>query len=106
MRKLLGSLLFFMVTAWCLGQTTPSAPDGQTPPPSGQMEHHHRPGVAGTITAINGNSLTVKTMKGDTAQVNVSDKTQYRKDRQSATLADFKVGDQIFVRGESSGENA
>jgi hypothetical protein len=44
-------------------------------------------------------------MNGLTAQVNLSDKTQYRKDRQPAKLADFKVGDQIFVRGESAGEN-
>ena len=45
-------------------------------------------------------------MNGQTAQVTVSDKTEYRKDRQPAKLVDFKVGDQIFVRGESSGENA
>ena len=106
MRKTLGTFLFFVLAAWCWGQTAPTAPapDSQSAaPPSGPMEHRHRPGVAGTITAINGDSLTVKTMNGQTAQVTVSDKTQYRKDRQQAKLADFKVGDQIFVRGESSG---
>jgi hypothetical protein len=108
MRKTLGTLLFFFVALAGWGQTTPPpAPsDGQSPaPPSGQSERHRRPGIAGTITAINSDSLTVKTMNGQTAQVTVSDKTQYRKDRQPAKLADFKVGDQIFVRGESSGEN-
>ncbi len=109
MRKTLGTLLFFVffVAVWSWGQTVPAPPpDGQSSaPPNGQMERHHRPGVAGTITAINADSLTVKTMNGQNAQVNLSDKTQYRKDRQAAKLADFKVGDQIFVRGESAGEN-
>jgi len=39
-------------------------------------------------------------MDGSTAQVQVSDKTRYRKDRQDAHLSDFKVGDSVFVRGE------
>jgi hypothetical protein len=33
-------------------------------------------------------------------QVSLSDKTQFRKDRQLAKFADFKVGDMVFVRGE------
>src|SRR5579872_62905 len=107
MRNVTAATLFLFVSLCCLGQDTPPAPpaDGQAAPPVGQMGGHHHPGVAGTISAINGSALTVKTMDGQTAQVNISDKTQFRKDRQPATLADFKVGDQIFVRGESAGEN-
>jgi len=63
-------------------------------------------GVAGTITAINADSLVVKTMQGQTVQVNLNDKTQYRKDRQDAKLADFKVGEEIMVRVEPAGDNA
>ena len=32
--------------------------------------------------------------------------TRFRKDRQEAKLSDFKVGDNIMVRGESTGENS
>jgi len=70
----------------------------------GEGPHHgHRgPGVFGTITAIDNGKITVKTPDGETAQVATSDQTQYRKDRQPAALADFKVGDEIFVRGEQN----
>lgn len=85
-----------------VAQDTPSAAQGdQQAPPQGQMRRHgRRPGVAGTITSIHGNTVTIKTMDGQTAQVQLSDKTQYRKDRQPAQVSDFKAGDMVFVRGE------
>jgi hypothetical protein len=36
---------------------------------------------------------------GTTATVRITDKTEFRKDRQSAKLEDFKVGELVFVRG-------
>jgi len=65
---------------------------------------HHFPGTGGKITAINSNSITIEQRDGKTAQVNITDKTKFRKERQDATLADFKVGDEIMVRGASSAE--
>jgi Domain of unknown function (DUF5666) len=105
--SLLFTLLLAAVCGW--GQDAPAnaAPQGQSAPP--QMRHRggfRRMGVAGTITAISSDSLTVKTMDGATAQVKLTDKTQYRKQRQAAKLEDFKVGDQIFVRGQPAGEDA
>ncbi|HEX4485953.1 MAG TPA: DUF5666 domain-containing protein [Terriglobales bacterium] len=88
------------------------AQDQQTPPPDappqaqGQMGGRGMrggPGVAGTITAISDTSITVKTRDGKTEQVNLSSETKFRKERQDAKLADFKVGDEIFVRGQSAG---
>ena len=93
-------LLILLSLSICTWAQTP--PDGQAP---NQQEGRRRPGVMGTITAINADSLTVKTRDGQTAQVNLSDKTQFSKDRQPAKLADFKVGDEIFVRGQAAGEN-
>ena len=61
------------------------------------------PGVAGTITAISDTSITVKTRDGKTEQVNLSGETKFRKERQDAKITDFKVGDEIFVRGQSAG---
>ncbi len=63
-------------------------------------------GTAGSITAISGDTVQLKTMNGGTATVKVSDKTQFRKDRQPAKLSDFKVGDTIVVRGEQDAGGA
>lgn len=58
------------------------------------------PRVAGTITAIEENRITLKTLDGRTVEVTTSPETQFRRDRQPAKLSDFKVGDEIFVGGE------
>ena len=109
MKRILVSLCL-LVSAFCVAQTTPAAPppDNQAPPPAqGQRWGGHRgPGVAGTITAIDANTITVKTRDGQTAQVTVNEKTEYRKDRAAAALTDLKVGDMVFVRGEKTGDNA
>jgi ribosomal protein L21E len=63
-------------------------------------------GVRGTITAIAGNQLSLKTADGKAVTVNLTKDTQYRKDRQPAALADFKVGDAVMVAGDPAGENA
>jgi hypothetical protein len=102
MRKVTLLLILLSLSICTWAQT---APDGQAPPPPGNQQEGRRPGVMGTITAINADSLTVKTRDGQTVQVNLSDKTQFSKDRQPAKLADFKVGDEIFVRGQAAGEN-
>jgi len=63
-------------------------------------------GVRGTITAIAGNQLSLKTADGKAVTVNLTSDTQYRKDRQPAALADFKIGDTVMVAGDPAGENA
>ncbi len=45
-------------------------------------------------------------MDGTTVSVKLTDKTEYRKDRQSAKLADFKVGEMVFVRGEENADHS
>jgi len=96
-------------SVFCIGQTAPANPAPQDQSPSaaqGSPRNGHRPpGVAGTITAIDANALTIKTQDGQSAQVTLSGKTQYRKNREAATLGDFKVGDMVFVRGEKTGDN-
>ena len=103
MQRLLKNTLATIVilgSVWAFGQQAPDGPEQTAPAPQGRSG----PGVSGTITAIGSNSITLKTMDGQTAQVALSDKTEYRKDRQPAKLADFKVGDMVFVRGEKSGD--
>ena len=62
-------------------------------------------GVMGTITAIDKNQLSLKSLDGKPVTVNLSADTQYRKERQPATLAGFKVGDKVMVGGDPAGEN-
>lgn len=74
---------------------------GPQGPPNEQAQRGPRgPRVAGTITAIDDNRITIKTLDGATVEVTTSPETQFRKDRQAAKLSDFKVGDEIFVGGE------
>ena len=101
-------LLALCVAGWAQG------PDNAPPPEQPQVQQgggwqrggRRGPGVAGTITAISGNTITVKTMDGNTATVNVTDQTRFRKERQDAKLTDLKVGENIFVRGEKGSDGS
>ncbi|MGB6676788.1 MAG: DUF5666 domain-containing protein [Terriglobales bacterium] len=101
---------WLLVSSLCIAQTTPASPPSETQSaPSAQDGHRNGqrpPGIAGTITAMDAHSITLKTRDGQTAQVALDDKTQYRKGREAATPGDLKVGDTVFVRGEKTGENA
>src|SRR6266446_3690064 len=112
-KQLLGlSLMFFFAAAVGRAQTPASAALGQeqgAPPAAGQWRiTNDGPGqpLLGKITAINKGSMEVARPDGTTATVKLTDKTEYRKDRQSAKLADFKVGDMVFVRGEENADHS
>jgi hypothetical protein len=109
MKWILISLCLF-VSVLCVAQTTPASPPSEDQGlPSAQDSHRNSqrpPGLAGTITAIDAHAITLKTRDGQTAQVAIDDKTQYRKGREAAMFGDLKVGDTVFVRGEKNGENA
>ena len=100
----LATLVLLASFGWAQMPDTP--PPDQAPQtgqgPGGMGRGHRGPGIGGTITAINGNSITIKTMDGNTAEVNVTDQTRFRKDRQEAKLSDLKVGDMIMVYGQQS----
>lgn len=59
--------------------------------------HNH---LMGTITALDGNHVTVKTTKGKTVQVMVNDSTKYHRDSGTASIADLKVGARVVVEAE------
>jgi len=106
------SLLFLIAAAAGRAKAPAPAAAGQeqgAPPAAGQ-----RPGpndgrgqpLFGKITAINKGSLELAKPDGATVAVKFTDKTEYRKDRQSAKLEDFKVGDVVFVRGEENADHS
>jgi len=63
-------------------------------------ERGERAGVGGTITAIDGQTITLKTFRGTVATVKTSDGTEFRRGRQAAKFSELKVGNSIFVAGE------
>jgi hypothetical protein len=101
---------WLLLSALCIAQTTAASPpsEDQSPPSAqdGDRNGQRPPGIAGTIAAMDAHSITLKTRDGQTAQVALDDRTQYRKGREAATPADFKVGDMVFVRGGKTSENA
>ena len=60
----------------------------------------------GKISAVHNNSLEITDVNGATVKVNLTDKTEYRKDRQPVKRSDFKVGDVIVVRGEENPDHS
>ena len=64
------------------------------------------PGLFGKITAIANGAIELTKPDGTTVTVKITDKTEYRKERQSAKLEDFKAGDMVFVRGEENGDHS
>jgi hypothetical protein len=88
-----------------LGGTAALAEPGSEGQQGRGMERQHgdeqdgRRPVVGKITAIRGQTLEVAALTGGNIEVKLTDKTQFRKDRNPAKLSDFKVGDLVLVRG-------
>jgi hypothetical protein len=71
-------------------------------PPSGRSQDGRPAPLFGKIAAIHPDSLDLTDQNGATVTVKLSDKTEFRKDRQPAKRADFKVGDIVIVRGQEN----
>ena len=88
-----------------------AAPDQEQGAPSsagqrpGPNEGRGQP-LVGKITAINKGALELAKPDGTTVAVKITEKTEYRKDRQAAKLEDFKVGEMVFVRGEENADHS
>jgi len=110
------SILFLSIAAVSLGQTPevpPPQDQSQAPPSGGGHGPGHgggmmqgRGGTIGKITSMSGDSLLLTRPDGTTVTVKLTGKTEFRKDRQPAKLADFKVGDFVMVRGEENPDHS
>ncbi len=109
------SFLFLSIAVAIPAQTPApqSAPQDQVqaPPSAGDRTQRHGGtrdghGIVGKITAVHGNSLQIAKPDGSTATINLTDKTEYRKDRQAAQLSDFKVGDFVMVSGDENPDHS
>jgi hypothetical protein len=88
-------------------------PDTNQPAPGDSGQHGRSgfqgrqfKGVFGNVTEISGSALKVQQANGTAATVSTSGNTQFRKERQPIKFSDIKIGDNVAVRGTSSGENA
>lgn len=62
--------------------------------------------LIGQITAIHNGTLQIAKPDGSTASVKLTDKTEFRRDRQPAKAADFKVGDFVLIRGQENPDHS
>lgn len=107
----LTSFLFvFLATGMSAARAQDAAPQDQTAAPSPNRGGRGGPGqgrgTMGKITAVNGNSLEVTKQDGTKVTVKLTDATEFRKDRQPAKMADFKVGDMVMVRGAENSDHS
>jgi len=91
-------------TATPQDQTQGPPPAGDRGPRRGGAREGH--GTVGKITAIHGNSLQLAKPDGSTVTINLTDKTEFRKDRQPAKLSDFKVGDFVMASGDENSDHS
>jgi len=64
---------------------------------------HHGHGAMGTVTAVNGNTITITRPDGSTATIDATNATVSKV--VTTSLSDVNVGDRIGARGTTSGTN-
>jgi hypothetical protein len=90
-----------------LGQDAPGAspPGDQGQREKSGPEAGPRP-VFGKITSIGNGLIEIAGPDGQTVKVKYTEQTEFRKDRQPAKAADFKVGDMVMVRGDENADHS
>lgn len=98
-RIFLAFLLFALTAApWLRAQEPPQDGGGEGRGPMAVLGPNGG-GTAGTVTAINGNEITIKNEQGETYKIATSPNTHFRKQRDEARLSDIKVGDTVMAAG-------
>jgi hypothetical protein len=82
---------------WAPGSGAQDTGTPQQRGPRGDQERRGRP-VFGKISAIQSDSIEITGSDGNTLTLKLTSNTEFRRDRQPAKLADFKVGDPVVVR--------
>ena len=114
-RLFLTAMLLALTGFTYRAQTSASPmPQQESPPaaPDNTRRHGGRRGpmegrsTMGKITSIQGDNFVVTKPDGTKVTVKLTDKTEFRKDRQPAKRGDFKVGDFVMVRGEENADRS
>ncbi len=80
---------------------SPTTAPAPTAKGKGTKTHHHV--TRGTVTAINGDTWTVKTAEGSTVTVTIDASTKFGTKKHPATQSSFHVGSSIAVGGSLEG---
>lgn len=64
------------------------------------MRNFQDRGIQGDVTAVSGNSITVKTKEGEVYTVSTGPNTRFRKQRDQITITDLHPGDMIAAMGD------
>ncbi|HET9743490.1 MAG TPA: DUF5666 domain-containing protein [Terriglobales bacterium] len=99
-------LVILAAATLSFAQETVQKPNSSEHQPQRGMERRDFRGVFGEITELSASSLKIKQPNGTLASVSLTPDTKFRQQRQEAKLSDLKVGDNVTVRGEATGENA
>jgi len=109
----LAALSFLLLATAGSAQTPDAMPPNQGQgAPTGESRGAGRGGTTGgrgtigKITAMTNGSIEVSKPDGTKVLVKLSANTEFRKDRQSATFTDFKVGDFVMVRGPENSDHS
>ncbi len=81
----------------------PSSPPRQQARPPVVLRVQRGQTVFGKITAIKDGALEITKPNGSTARIKTTEKTEFRKEGQSARFSDFKVGEMVLVSAQDSG---
>jgi hypothetical protein len=57
-------------------------------------------GVRGTVTAVTGNEITVKTEQGDSYKIETGVNTRFHKEREQVKITDIHAGDMVAAAGD------
>jgi hypothetical protein len=97
-RRIWGYVLCLLMLAGVAAMPL-SAQQGQDDPRDGAASFAGGQMVRGTVTAVAGDHLTVKTEQGEIYQVAVSTNTRLTRERQPLKLTDIKPGDGVGAMG-------
>ncbi len=86
-------------------------PASSSPPPQNQGARPRGGGdgtrpLFGKITAVRDGAIDLATPDGQTVTVKLTGQTEFRKDREPAKAADFKVGETVMVRGDENADHS
>lgn len=81
-------------------QSQPDVQTGRRPGgPNGGQGGRRGGGIRGTVTAVSGSNVTLKTEEGQTWTVISTDNTRVRRDSQPGTVSGIQAGDEVVAMG-------
>jgi hypothetical protein len=99
---LIGGLVW-AVAASSTSAATPPAPSSSAPTSgAAKAKGKDRPVIRGTVTAEDGDTWTVKTDKGDTVQVTISDATKFGTVKEPIDKAKITLNSKVIVTGKNT----